>query len=62
MSDIYAQPLSFENLQQFKALTPLAADSLTELARIEQLDVSDFNEAEVRAYVIDPTSDEHSSQ
>jgi hypothetical protein len=54
LHDIYAQPLSFESLQQFKALTPLAADSLVELARIGQLDISDFNEAEVRANVIDP--------
>jgi hypothetical protein len=54
MNDIYAQPLSFESLQQFKALTPLAVDSLAALAKIEQLDVSDFNEAEVRANVIDP--------
>ena len=54
LNDIYGQPLSFERLQQFKALAPLASDSLAELVRIEQLDISDFNEAEIRANVIDP--------
>jgi hypothetical protein len=54
LTDIYAQPHSFESLQQFKALAPLAADSLAALARIEGLDVTDFNEAEVRSNIIDP--------
>src|ERR1700676_1254085 len=54
LTDIYAQPLTPESLQQFKALGPLGADSLAALARIEGLDVTDFNEAEVRANIIDP--------
>jgi hypothetical protein len=54
LSDIYARPLSFESLQQFKVLAPLNADSLTALARIEGLNIADFNEAEVRANIIDP--------
>ncbi len=54
MADIYTQPLSFERLQQFKMLAALGADSVAILARIESLDVADFNEAEVRANIIDP--------
>jgi len=54
ISDVYTQPLSFESLQQFKALTALGAESLETLARIEGLDIRDFNEAEVRANIIDP--------
>jgi hypothetical protein len=54
LTDIYARPLTPESLQQFKALGPLGADSLAALARIEGLDVTDFNEAEVRANIIDP--------
>jgi hypothetical protein len=52
--DPYSQPISFEYLGQFKALEPLPADALTSLKRIEQCDVTGFNEAEVRAFVIDP--------
>ncbi|MHB1282296.1 MAG: type I restriction enzyme HsdR N-terminal domain-containing protein [Metallibacterium scheffleri] len=54
MTDIYAEPLTLESLQQFKALAALGADSIAVLARIEGLDVADFNEAEVRANIIDP--------
>lgn len=54
ITDIYTQPLSFERLQQFKMLAALTADSVATLARIESLDVADFNEAEVRANIIDP--------
>jgi hypothetical protein len=52
--DLYAKPISIEDLQQFKALTPLPASALNELAKIEALDVTDFYEGEVRTFVIDP--------
>lgn len=54
MTDIYAQPLSFESLPQFKALVALNAESLAVLERIECLEIAYFNEAEVRANIIDP--------
>lgn len=54
VTDIYTQPLSLEGLQQFKMLAALSADAVAILARIESLDVSDFNEAEVRVNIIDP--------
>jgi hypothetical protein len=53
-TDIFAQPLSFEALQLYKRLEPLAPETLEDLRRVERLDVSSFTEAEVRAYVIDP--------
>lgn len=53
-TDIFALPISFEVLQLYKRLDPLAPGSLEELRRVEVLDVSSFTEAEVRAYVIDP--------
>lgn len=54
INDIYAQPISFQSLQQFKALTPLPTEAVAELTKIAGLDIADFNEAEVRSYVIDP--------
>lgn len=53
-TDIFAQPISFETLQLYKRLDPLAPEVMEDLQRIEQLDVSGFTEAEVRACVIDP--------
>lgn len=52
--DIYKKPLSFSDLQLFKALTPLAPKELEDLERIERLDIADFSEQEIRSYVIDP--------
>jgi hypothetical protein len=52
--DIYAKPVSIEDLRLFKALTPLAADAVAQLTEIEKLDISDFSEQEVRSFVIDP--------
>lgn len=53
-TDIFARPLSFEELQLNKRLEPLASEVVLDLQNVERLDVSDFTEAEVRAYVIDP--------
>jgi hypothetical protein len=52
--DPYSQPISFEYLSQFKALEPLPADAIAALKKIEKIDVANFNEAEVRSFVIDP--------
>jgi hypothetical protein len=52
--DILSKPISLDQLQQFKMLNPLPENALSELAKIETLDVASFYEAEVRAYVIDP--------
>jgi hypothetical protein len=54
LDDIYGKPLSLDDLGLFKTLEPLAASTVEELRKIEQLDVADFSEAEVRAFVIDP--------
>jgi hypothetical protein len=54
MDDIYAKPLRVKDLQQYKALAPLPPNAVEELARIEALDVYDYYEVEVRAFVIDP--------
>lgn len=54
VDELYARPISPEALLQFKALTPLTAGATAVLAKVQALDVSGFNEAEVRAYVIDP--------
>jgi hypothetical protein len=52
--DIYAKPVSIEDLRLFKALTPLSADLIKQLAEIEKLDVTGYSEQEVRSFVIDP--------
>jgi len=52
--DIYAKPISFDDLLQFKALTPLPAAALAELEKNERLDRAGCYEMEVRTYVIDP--------
>jgi hypothetical protein len=54
MDDVFAKPISFDDLLQYKALTPLPSGALDELAKIEKLDVSGFYEPEVRTFVIDP--------
>jgi hypothetical protein len=52
--DLYVKPISFDDLLQFKSLTPLSASALDELAKMEKLDVSGFYEGEVRTFIIDP--------
>lgn len=52
--DVYAKPISFDDLLQFKTLNALSGSALGELAKIEKLDVADFLEGEVRTFVIDP--------
>jgi hypothetical protein len=54
IDDLYAKPIRFPDLLQFKALNPLPTNALDELGKIETLDVSDFYEQEVRTFVIDP--------
>ncbi len=54
VADIYARPISFDDLLQFKILNPLPASALDELYKIEALDLSGFYEQEVRTFVIDP--------
>ncbi len=46
--------ISIDELLQSKALSEVSADTISVLARVQELDVSDFNEAEVRTFVIDP--------
>jgi hypothetical protein len=53
-SDAFAAPLTADNLQLYKPLAPLPSAAMDELERIEALNVTDFTEAEVRAFVIDP--------
>lgn len=47
-------PIALNDLLQSKALAPLTPQSLQSLETVVNLDVTDFSEAEVRAYVIDP--------
>jgi hypothetical protein len=54
VNDLYAKPLSLDELLQFKTLELLPPAALDELTKIERLDVSDFYEEEVRTFVIDP--------
>ena len=53
-TDQYAGPISFETLQLFKRLDLLSPSAIQELQKIQCLDISDFNEAEVRSNIIDP--------
>jgi hypothetical protein len=54
VDDFYAKPISFEDLLQFKSLTPLSETARDELAKIENLDASGFYEQEVRTFIVDP--------
>lgn len=54
IDDLYAKPISFDDLLQFKALNPLPATALDELAKLEALDITGFYEQEVRTFIIDP--------
>lgn len=47
-------PFSIEDLFQYKAITPLSPQNASDLEKIQNLNTDGFNEAEVRAYVIDP--------
>lgn len=54
VDDLYAKPINFPDLLQFKALNPLPPNALEQLRKIATLDVSGFYEQEVRTFVIDP--------
>ena len=55
MSDAhFTKPINIGELLLFKRLEPLAKTHAQTLERIEQYDVSRFNEAEVRSNIIDP--------
>lgn len=54
MDITFSGPILIETLLLSKALEPLSATAKDELERIQNLDVSGFSEAEVRAYVLDP--------
>lgn len=54
IGDIFAGPVSFEALQQSKALQPLSDGASDQLQKLVRLDITGFNETEVRAYIIDP--------
>ena len=54
MDKALSGPIALDDLLHFKALEPLPEAAKAELARIERLDTTGFNEAEVRANVIDP--------
>src|ERR1700747_135758 len=54
VDDLYAKPISFDDLLQFKALNPLPASAVDELAKLEALDLTGFYEQEVRTFFIDP--------
>jgi hypothetical protein len=54
VDDLYAKPISFDDLLQFKALNPLPASVADELAKLETLDLTGFYEQEVRTFFIDP--------
>ncbi len=47
-------PFAIDDLLQHKALEPLPIENISELKRIQHLNTGGYNEAEVRAYVIDP--------
>lgn len=51
---MYSQSFSLDTLLLDKAPSPLKEADLLELERIQNLDVSSFNEADVRAEIIDP--------
>jgi hypothetical protein len=46
--------LKIEDLLQHKALSPLPQEDIPTLEKIQALNIDGYNEAEVRAYVIDP--------
>jgi Type I restriction enzyme R protein N terminus (HSDR_N) len=46
--------LKIEDLLQHKALSPLPQEDIPTLEKIQDLNIDGYNEAEVRAYVIDP--------
>ncbi len=52
--DGYGKPISFDDLQQFKVLNLLPEAAVTELAKLEALDLTGFYEQEVRTFLIDP--------
>ena len=54
LDGLYAGPISPDDILQFKALEPLSEAKKEEVRRIASVDVTKFNEAEVRAFVIDP--------
>jgi hypothetical protein len=54
LDDNLASPINLDGLLLSKKLEPLAPEHVTTLAKIEQLNVDAFNEAEVRFSIIDP--------
>lgn len=54
MSNIFDNEFSIQALLLSKALEPCDPTDIRELERIQNLDISNFNEAEVRSFVIDP--------
>ena len=51
---LFGKPISFEELLHHKQLEPLPEANLHALQKVVDVDISEFNESEVRAYVIDP--------
>src|SRR5258708_37267933 len=49
-----SNPFSIDDLLQQKAIGPLPQESIAGLQRVQRLDTRAYNEAEVRAFVIDP--------
>lgn len=52
--DVFAKPIDLDELLLSKQLEPLASEHLPVLQKIATLDVSKFNEQEVRTWIIDP--------
>jgi hypothetical protein len=49
-----ASPINVDDLLLLKRLQPLPPEHVADLEKIANLDVTLFNEAEVRAFIIDP--------
>jgi hypothetical protein len=54
MDPNFTAPINIDELLLSKLLEPLPQTHAKTLRRIEEYDVSGFNEAEVRSYIIDP--------
>ena len=54
VDDIFAKPIDVDELLLSKQIEPLAPEHLPVLEKIAALDVSNFNEPEVRTWIIDP--------
>lgn len=52
--DVYAKPISFKELLQYKALAPMSASAVEELENISRLNVTGYYEQEVRTFIVDP--------